>query len=123
MHVTPEQLEATRARMGLNKPKWFDAPALARGDVKGAFNTQLFDVLLFRFPKSMRYEESLWSIVTRKAPASLMIQAPAFVIIIGLELTLALVAAATRGRVADYAITLVSVLLMSLPPLSVYIFS
>ncbi len=122
-HVTPEQLEATRARMGLNKPKWFDAGALVRGDVKGGFNTQLFDVLLFRFPKSMRYEEPLWSIIARKAPASMMIQAPAFVIIIGLELTLALVAAAQRGRMTDYAITLVSILLMSLPPLSVYIFS
>jgi peptide/nickel transport system permease protein len=50
------------------------------------------------------------------------VQIPAFLIIIGLELSLALIAASRRGRMADYLITLFSVLLLSLPPLSVYIF-
>src|SRR6185436_9187646 len=72
---------------------------------------------------SVRYEESLWSLIRRKAPASMTVQIPAFIIIIGFELTLALVAASRRGRMTDYAITLISVLLLSLPPLSVYIFS
>jgi peptide/nickel transport system permease protein len=121
--VSEQQLQATRARMGLNKPKWFDVKALGAGDVKKAFNTQLFDVLLFRFPNSVRYEESLWSLIRRKAPASMTVQLPAFLIIIGLELTLALIAASRRGRMTDYSITLLSVLLLSLPPLSVYIFS
>ena len=120
---SPQQLEATRARMGLNKPLWFDAKALARGEVKQAFNSQFFDVLFFRFQKSVRYEESLWTLIARKAPASMMVQVPAFIIMIGLELALALTAASRRGRAVDYTITLVSVLLLSLPPLSVYIFA
>src|SRR3954470_5052815 len=100
--VTEQQLESARARMGLNKPKWFDAAALVHGDVRKAFDTQLFDVLLFRFPNSMRYEEPLGSIIRRKAPASMAIQVPAFLIMLGLELALALWAGANRGRWADY---------------------
>lgn len=121
--VSEQQLQATRARMGLNKPKWFNYKALAGGDVKEAFNTQLFDVLMFRFPNSMRYEDSLWNIIKRKAPASMAIQVPAFAIMVGLELALALLAAYRRGRGLDYTITFVSVLLMSVPALSVYIYA
>ena len=119
---SPEQLKATRARMGLDKPLWIDAKALARGDVKKALDAQFFDVLFFRFKKSVRYEESLWTLIARKAPASMAVQVPAFIIVIGLELALALTAAARRGRMTDYTITLLSVLMLSLPPLSVYIF-
>jgi peptide/nickel transport system permease protein len=119
--VTEQQLASARARMGLNKPKWLDAGALMHGQFGKAFNTQLFDVLLFRFPNSMRYEESLWSIIKRKAPASMTIQVPAFFIIIGVQLALARFAGARRGRGTDYTITLTSVLLMSLPALSVYV--
>jgi peptide/nickel transport system permease protein len=122
-HVSEQQLQATRARMGLDKPKWLNLAALKNRDVKGTFNSQLFDVLLFRFPKSMRYEESLFAIIARKAPASMIVQVPAFIIITGLELAFALMAAARRGRATDYSITLISVLLMSVPPLSVYIFA
>ena len=116
-------IKAARVRMGIDKPKWFNFSALRDGKVKEAFNTQLFDVVLFRFPNSMRYEESLWSIVKRKAPASMLIQVPAFIIIVGLELSFALLAAARRARMTDYVITLVSVLLMSVPVLSVYIYA
>ena len=119
--ATPQALEAARARMGINKPKWFDLGALAHGEVKKAFNTQLFDVILFRFPDSMRYEESIWSIIKHKGPASLAIQVPAFLIMTGLELSLALLAAAKRGTWLDYIITLSAVLLLSIPPLSLYL--
>jgi peptide/nickel transport system permease protein len=120
-NASPQVLESIRARMGLNKPKWFDFSALSRGQVKQAFNTQFFDVLLFRFPDSMRYEEPIWGIIKSKGPVSLAIQVPAFVISMALELSLALWAASRRGRVLDYSITLTSVLLLSMPPLSLYI--
>jgi peptide/nickel transport system permease protein len=119
--ATPQALEAARARMGIDKPKWFNFSALSHGDMKGAFNTQLFDILLFRFPKSMRYEESIWGIIAHKGPASLTVQVPAFLIMTGLELSFALLAAWRRGRWVDYSITLASVLLLSLPPLSLYL--
>jgi peptide/nickel transport system permease protein len=119
---SPEQLKATRARMGLDKPLWLDAKALGRGEVGKAFDSQFFNLLFFRFQKSVRYEESLWTLIARKAPASMTVQIPAFFITVGLELALALTAASRRGRMTDYLITIASVLMLSLPPLSLYIF-
>src|SRR5690242_5336280 len=76
--ASPEQFKAVRAKMGLDKPVWVDFGALAKGDVRTATNTQFFDALLFRFPQSMHYEEPLWGLLKRKAPASMAIQVPAF---------------------------------------------
>lgn len=121
--ATERQLEQVRAKMGLNKPKWINLAALKNGEIAETFNTQLFDVLLFNFPKSMRYDEPLWDIVKRKAPASLAIQLPAFLIIIGIEISLALWAASRRGKFTDATITVIAVMLMSVPVLSVYIFA
>ena len=87
------------------------------------FDSQFFDVLLFRFPNSMRYDEPLWDIVKRKAPASMAIQIPAFIIVLGIQLSLALFTAVKRGRWQDYTITVTAVLLMSVPGLSVYLFA
>jgi peptide/nickel transport system permease protein len=122
-YATARQLEQVRARMGLDKPLWLDFSALGRGDVAKAFDTQLFDILLFRFPDSMRYDEPLWDIINRKAPASMMVQIPAFLIVLGIQLSLALFAAAKRGRWPDYGITVGAVLLMSIPSLSLYLFA
>lgn len=121
--ATPQAIEAARARMGINKPKWLNVAALKQGNIQETFNTQIFDVLLFRFANSMRYEEPLWSIIKRKAPASMTIQIPAFIIVLGLELALALFSASRRGRPIDLTITFSAVLLMSVPPLSVYLYA
>src|SRR5262245_58643656 len=54
----------------------------------GGFDSQLFDILTFRIYNrvSMRYDERIWDILMRKAPASMSIQIPAFLIALGLEL-------------------------------------
>jgi peptide/nickel transport system permease protein len=119
--ATPEVLEAVRAKMGLNKPRWLDLGALREGRVVDAFDSQFFDIIFFRFPESMRWEAPLWELVKRKAPASMMIQIPAFIIELGLQLALALYVAFQRGRWADYLVTFLAVLGMSVPALSVYI--
>jgi peptide/nickel transport system permease protein len=119
--ATPEVLQAVRAKMGLNKPRWIDWKALGHGEIRKAFDTQFFDVVLFRFPESMHWEASLGELVERKAPASMAIQIPAFLITLGLELALALFVAAKRARWQDYTITFLAVLGMSVPALSVYI--
>jgi peptide/nickel transport system permease protein len=69
----------------------------------------------------MRYEEPLWTLIKRKAPASMMIQVPAFFIVLGLQLALAVLVAFKRGRWQDYSLTFLAVLGMSVPALSVYI--
>src|SRR6266550_1027971 len=71
-------LRAIEHKMGLDKPK----------------HVQFFDLLFFRFPQSMRYEDSVWHLLKTTAPVSLAIQIPAFLILLGLELATALSVAA-----------------------------
>ena len=99
--------------------------ASAGGRLATAFDSQLFDILGFRIfkLKSMRYKQPIWEIIKEKAPASMAIQIPAFLIALGVQLTLALYAASKRGRAQDYSITLVSVLILAVPALSVYLFA
>ena len=89
------------------------------------FDSQLFDILTFRIYElnSMRYQRPIWDIIKEKAPASLAIQLPAFLIALGLQLGLSLYAASKRGRWQDYGITLLSVLILAIPALTVYIFA
>ncbi len=119
--ATPEVLQAVRHKMGLDKPRWFDLQALAHGHIGKAFDSQFFNILTFHFGESMRWEEPLWTLIKRKAPASMMIQVPAFIILLGVQLALALYVAFKRGRWQDYSVTFLAVLGMSVPALSIYI--
>ncbi len=84
-------------------------------------NSQFFDLLLFRFPKSMRYEESVWTLIGLKGPISLAIQLPAFLITLALQLLIALYVAAFRGKALDFSITILTVLTLSIPTISLYL--
>lgn len=101
------QLQAIRHEMWLDKPVW----------------KQFLLTTVFQFPHSMRYKESVWTLIARKAPVSLAIQVPVFFIALGLQLVLALFTASRRGQVPDYLVTFFTVLGMSVPPLSIYIAS
>jgi peptide/nickel transport system permease protein len=121
--VTPAQLESLRHKMGLDKPRVLPNFKKYHEDHHAAslFDTQLFNIIAFRFPNSMRYQESVWSLFARKAPVSLTIQGPAFIIGLGLQLMIAIAVAAKRASLADYSTTVGAVLLMSVPALSVYL--
>ena len=119
--VTEEGLAALRVKMGLDRPRWLDTKALGEGRIADAFDSQFFNTLRFRFAPSMRWEASLWELIKRKAPASMMVQVPAFIILMGLQLGVALFVAFKRGKWQDYTITFLAVLGMSVPALSVYI--
>ena len=121
--ATPQVLAALRHKMRLDKPRFIPNVAAYRqtGHPSALLDTQFFDVLTFRFPESLQYEESVWSLFARKAPVSLAIQLPAFVISLGLTLALSLVAAAFRGRPPDWAMTVAAVMLMSVPGVSIYL--
>ena len=95
------------------------------GRIATAFDSQLFDILTFRIfaLKSMRYKQPIWEVIKEKGPASMKIQIPAFIIALGLQLALALYAASKRGRAQDYSITLLSVLILSVPSLTAYLFA
>src|SRR6266853_4386942 len=99
---TPEQLEAIRHRMGLDRPKWLNFHEAHQQGVFHVFDSQLFRIVAFKFQPSLRYEESVWTLMARKAPVSLAIQLPVFIIELGLQLALALYTASRRGKPIDY---------------------
>jgi peptide/nickel transport system permease protein len=121
--VTKDQLEAMRHKMGLDKPKVLPNFARYREDhhLGSLLDTQLFNIVAFHFPKSTRYQESVWTLFARKAPVSFIIQGPAFVLGLGLQLLIALVVAARRGTTFDFSATVTAVLLLSVPALSIYL--
>lgn len=124
--ASEESVAAVRAKMGLNKPRFVNFAALSQPGtvtekIGGVFDTQFFDLAFFRFPDSMRYERPVLEILREKAPVSLAIQLPAFLICLGLQLGLAVFVAARRGGVWDYGVTFVSVAMMSVATLSLYI--
>lgn len=120
-NATEETIAAVRAKMGLNKPRFFNVEAMQQRGLPGLLDSQFFDLALFRFPPSMRYERPVMDIILEKAPVSLAIQLPAFLITLGLQLAVALWVASRRGSVVDYAVTFISVAMMSVASLSLYI--
>lgn len=114
-------LRALRAKMGLDKPKFLNVPAMRERGAAAVFDSQFFDLVFFRFHESMRYEESIWKLVAMKAPVSLMIQLPALFVSLGLEVLIAMYAAMRRGRAADHILTAITVFMMSFPAICVYI--
>jgi len=114
-------LKAIRHKMGIDKPLFFNPSAMHQKGSRGLFDSQFFDLLFFRFGNSMRYEESVWTLIATRGPISLAIQLPAFLIVMGLEMLLALYVARHRGEISDILTTAVSVMLMSVPPLALYI--
>src|SRR5687767_150488 len=114
-------LQSIRAKMGLNKPRFFNTVAARERGATALFDSQFFDLLFFRFPQSMRYEASVWHLLKTKGPISLAIQIPAFLILIGLELIIALFVANRRGRPSDLLVTTIATIGMSIPALSIYL--
>ncbi len=96
-------------------------PAGGKARAAMFFDSQFFDLLLFRFQKSMRTQQTVWSLIATKGPISLAVQLPAFLIAIGLQLVIALYVAASRGKGIDYAVTVATVLTLSVPTISVYL--
>jgi peptide/nickel transport system permease protein len=121
-NATPQALASVRHKMGIDKPRWLNFGEFRQtGEFVKLLDAQFPDVVLFRFPESLRYEESVWSLFERKAPISLAIQLPVFVISLGLTLVLALISARFRGRLPDWLLTIGSILLMSVPAVSLYL--
>ncbi len=91
-------------------------------DGRSIWDAQFFRIGRFSFADSMQYEESIWSLIARKAPITLSITLPMFFIGLAAELSLALFAASRRGRPIDTSITVLAVLAMSVPFLSAIVF-
>lgn len=117
--LAPDDVEAEVAIPRVD----FDAIELTpeeRAEVaeRSIWDTQFFRVARFDFAPSMQYEESIWALIERKAPISLSITIPMFLIGLAVELTLSLFAASRHGRPTDGFVTVLAVLAMSVPFLS-----
>jgi peptide/nickel transport system permease protein len=109
--------------LGLDKPRFALNFAEYQSTKKtvSLLDNQFLNILSFHFPKSQRHQESVWALFARKAPISFAVQAPAFVIGLGLQLVFAMLVAARRNSMLDYGVTLFAVLMMSVPGLSIYL--
>lgn len=103
--VSFERIALTRREQAkVNSRRWYDS--------------QFFRVARLDFSDSMQYEEPIWDLIIRKAPITLSITIPMFLIGLAIELSLSLFAASQRGRATDTIITILAVLAMSVPFLS-----
>lgn len=124
--ASEQTIQANRVKMGLAKPKFFNTDAFANAEgigpkVAGLTDSQFFDLALFRFPPSMRYDRPVSEILMEKAPISLAIQLPAFLIGLGIQLTLALLVASRRGSGFDTTVTSLCVASLAVPAVATYI--
>ena len=89
---------------------------------RSIWDAQFFRVMRFDFARSMVHEQTIWELIKTKAPRSLAITIPMFLIGLAIELVLALIASSNRGRTVDTLITIFAVLAMSIPFLTYVIF-
>ena len=101
-HRSEAELRAIRHRIGTDKPLWFNPAAASERGAGAFFDTQFFDILLFRFPESIHFEEPVWDLFKRKAPISFAVQFPIFIVALGVELVLAIASARHRGKAVDW---------------------
>ncbi len=120
-HSSPAVRKSYREKYGLDKPAWLDFTALKSGQIRKAFDSRFFRTLTFQFGKSSHYNRPVSELFLAKAPISLAIQGPVFVIELGLQLLIALYISSWRGRWPDFVVTLLSVLGMSIPIVSLYL--
>lgn len=102
-NATPEAVETLRAQLGLDQPLWTRYLEWVSGAVVGDFGTSLVS--------GAPVAETVWSAFG----STLLIATPAIVIGIGLSLALGVLAARRRGSAVDATVSLVSLVLMSIP--------
>lgn len=101
--ATPEALEALRESLGLETNVWLRYVLWVGGAVTGDFGTSLVS------------GEPVWSTLWTAFGNTLLIAVPAIVVGVALSLVLGVVAAARRGRNADTGISVLTLVLMSIP--------
>lgn len=102
-NATPEAVETLRAQLGLDQNVWARFGGWVAGVVTGDFGTSLVS--------GAPVSDAIWSAFSN----SLMIAVPAIVFGIGLSITLGVLAAHRRGTTTDSAVSVLSLVLMSIP--------
>lgn len=102
-NATPEAVETLRAQLGLDQNVWARFGSWIAGAVTGDFGTSLVS--------GNPVSDEIW----RAFSNSLMIAVPAIVFGIGLSIALGVLAANRRGTATDSTVSVLSLVLMSIP--------
>jgi peptide/nickel transport system permease protein len=101
--MTPEQVEALRARYGLDQPPTRQFARFVGGAVRGDLGT------------SYQYGRPVGQLVRERLPATLLLGGTALLVTFTVGLWLGVVQARARGRAADHALTVVSLAAHAMP--------
>jgi peptide/nickel transport system permease protein len=102
LNATPQQVEAIRAQLGLNRPVW---------EQLWIFFKQ---IVTFEWGQSWATGESVADLFASRLPATLTVMVPILILEIVLAIPLALMVAHVRGSLTDRAIMVVSTVAMSI---------
>lgn len=102
-NATPEALNAIRVEMGLNQPVWVQ------------YGTWLWHVLHGNLGVSMRTGEQVGTMMFDALGRSLLLAVFSIAFMLVVAVPLGIIAAVRRGRAADFAVSLVSYVGVSLP--------
>lgn len=102
-NATPEAVEVLRAQLGLDQNVWARFGSWIAGAVTGDFGTSLVS--------GNPVSDEIWSAFSH----TLLIAVPAIVFGIGISVTLGILAANRRGTAVDSSVSIVSLVLMSIP--------
>ncbi|MFL5520421.1 MAG: ABC transporter permease [Gemmatimonadales bacterium] len=101
--MTPEQVEALRARYGLDQPPARQFARFLQGALRGDLGT------------SYQYGRPVGQLVRERLPATLLLGGTALLVTFTLGLWLGVVQARARGRAADHALTVASLAAHAMP--------
>ena len=102
-NATPEQLEATRERLGLNDPVVVQYGRWAGGVLQGDLGTSLFSSI------------TVWSLISDRLPVTISLTFAALVVALLIAIPAGLIAGTRAGSGADRTATLVSSFGVAMP--------
>ena len=102
LNASPEQIQAIRDQLGLNKPVW---------EQLGIFFQQ---ILTFNWGKSWATNEAVSNLFMSRLPATLTVMVPILILEVVLAIPLAMLVAYRRGSLTDRSIMVVSTIALSI---------
>ena len=102
LNASPEQIEAIRDQLGLNKPVW---------EQLGIFLKQ---IVTFDWGKSWATNEAVSNLFISRLPATLTVMVPILILEVVLAIPLAMLVAYRRGSLTDRSIMVVSTIALSI---------
>ena len=102
LNATPQQIEAIRDQLGLNKPVWEQLAIFFK------------QILSFEWGKSWATQESVSSLFASRLPATLTVMVPILLLDVLLAIPFALLVAYVRGSLTDRSIMVLSTVALSI---------